>query len=78
MELKEKSLKSIVFTSSLVIPISAVESMISNIKNGRKLAYKDDTKGVPDSGVAKPGPTRALARAMFGRARANIFIILNI
>ena len=30
------------------------------------------------SGVAKPGPTRALARAMLGRARANIFIILKI
>ena len=30
------------------------------------------------SGVAKPGPTRALARAILGRARANIFIILKI
>ena len=29
-------------------------------------------------GVAKPGPTRALARAMLGRAWANIFIILKI
>ena len=30
------------------------------------------------SGVAKPGPTRALAQAMLGRDRANIFIILKI
>ena len=30
------------------------------------------------SGVAKPGPTRALARAMLGRAQAIIFIILKI
>ena len=32
----------------------------------------------PSSGVAKPGPTRALAWAMLGRAWANIFIILKI
>ena len=35
---------------------------------------------ITTSGIAKPGPTRALARAMLGRAQANIiiFIILKI